>query len=141
MTLKIAKPDPRTLELTPEGTIDRADYARFEPEVDAACARGEKVRLLLDVSRLGGWTLGALWEDVKFDLRHFDDVDRVAVVGDPPPAHWLAALARPFTTAEVAYFEGEDIDAARTWLRHQTPDRKAPPRNDRQNRGENHADQ
>ena len=29
-----------------------------------------------------GWDAGALWEDIKFDLKHFSDIERVAMVGE-----------------------------------------------------------
>jgi len=116
MTMKVEKSNGATLEVTVEGRLRRADYETFVPEVEAMLEAKDKVNLLIDVTRLDGWTASALWEDVKFDLKHFDDVAKVAVVGEPPSSHWLAALARPFTTAEVRHFRLDDIDAARAWL-------------------------
>ena len=31
---------------------------------------------------LHGWDAGALWEDIKFDIKHFADIERLAMVGE-----------------------------------------------------------
>jgi hypothetical protein len=40
------------------------------------------MRVLFDMSASHGWEAGALWEDIKFDIKHFADIDRLAMVGD-----------------------------------------------------------
>ena len=34
-----------------------------------------------------GWDAGAAWEDLKFDLKHFGDIERLAMVGDKKWQH------------------------------------------------------
>jgi hypothetical protein len=29
-----------------------------------------------------GWTLSAVWADLKFDITHYSDIERLAVVGE-----------------------------------------------------------
>ena len=42
----------------------------------------ENFRVLFDMTDFEGWESGAMWEEIKFDLRHFADIERLAVVGD-----------------------------------------------------------
>ena len=63
-----------------------------------------------------GWTAGGLWEDLKFDLRHFRDIERLAMVGDKQWEQGVSVFCRPFTTAKVRYFDEAAIQEARTWL-------------------------
>ena len=63
-----------------------------------------------------GWTAGALWEDIKFDVRHFRDIERLALVGEKKWEKGMAVFCKPFTTAKVRYFERAKADEARAWL-------------------------
>jgi hypothetical protein len=63
-----------------------------------------------------GWEGGALWEDIKFDLKHFADIERLAMVGDKKWQHGMATFCKPFTTAAIRYFDHADAAGARAWL-------------------------
>jgi hypothetical protein len=66
-----------------------------------------------------GWTAGALWEDIKFDARHFKDIERVALVGETKWQQGMAVFCKPFTAARIRYFDHAAIDQARAWLTSQ----------------------
>lgn len=57
-----------------------------------------------------------MWEDIKFDMKHFNDIERLAMVGDQKWQHQVATLFKPFTKAESRYFDEADADKAREWL-------------------------
>jgi len=63
-----------------------------------------------------GWTAGALWEDPKFTMRHFSDIDRLAVIGDKKWQEGMATFCTPFTKATIQYVDHADAADARTWL-------------------------
>jgi len=63
-----------------------------------------------------GMDAGAFWSDFKFSLRHLKDFSRCAIVSDTKWFSPLSALAEPFIDCEVAYFQPEDLEAARNWL-------------------------
>jgi hypothetical protein len=44
-----------------------------------------------------GWDARALWEDIKWDAKHFNQIERVAMVGDKKWQEWMAAFCKPFT--------------------------------------------
>ena len=63
-----------------------------------------------------GWDVSGLWEDIKFDLKHFKDIDRLAIVGDSVWEHGMAILCRPFSTAEIQYFDRSQTAEALNWI-------------------------
>ena len=63
-----------------------------------------------------GWTAGALWEDIKFDAKHFGDFERLAMVGDKQWEKGMATFCKPFTSARIKYFDKAQIEEAREWL-------------------------
>lgn len=98
------------------GRLTREDYERFEPEVECLIGEEGMLRILVEMHDFHGWTAGGLWEEIKFDARHFSDVDRLALVGETRWQELLADLCRPFTTANVRFFGADEASAARAWL-------------------------
>jgi hypothetical protein len=111
-----AEPATNLLEITISGKLDRDDYKHFVPEVERAIKERGKLRLLCHMKDFHGWTAGALWEDLKFDLRHFADFERVAFVGDKKWEQGMAAFCKPFTNATIRYFDESEEGKAREWV-------------------------
>jgi len=98
------------------GRLSRDDYKHFVPELERRISISGKINILLRMEDFHGWKAGALWEDIKFDLKHFADIRRLAMVGDKRWERWMAAFCRPFTTARIKYFDHSQIDQARSWV-------------------------
>jgi hypothetical protein len=105
------------VEVHAAGKLDRSDYETLVPEIEQLIREEGKLRVVFVMEDFHGWTAGGLWEDVKFDVRHFNDVDRLAIVGDQKWHERMASLCRLFTTAEVKYFDRTQIEDARQWAR------------------------
>jgi hypothetical protein len=97
--------------------LEKDDYTRFVPMVESQMKNGSPVRLLIELHDFKGWTAGALWEDTKFAASHFNDIERMAVVGDARWQKGVTTFFKPFTSAEVRYFDLNAIDKARQWVR------------------------
>ena len=63
-----------------------------------------------------GRTAGGVWEDIKFDLKHFNQMERFAIVGESKWERGMAVFCRLFTTASVKYFDASKLDEARQWI-------------------------
>jgi hypothetical protein len=98
------------------GKLSKEDYETFVPEVESLIKSQGKIRILLQMHDFHGWTVGALWEDIKFDMKHFKDIERLAMVGDRKWEAGMAAFCKPFTTATVRYFDESEMEAARSWI-------------------------
>lgn len=104
------------MEVSISGKLTREDYEDFVATFERVLATQDKVRLLLLLDDFDGWTAGAVWENIKFDVKHFNDVDRIAMVGESKWEHAIAFFHKPFTRAKVRYFDRADEQAARTWI-------------------------
>jgi len=111
----------KVLELRVQGKLEREDYATFVPEIERLIERHGKLRILFVMEDFHGWTAGALWEDIKFDARHFNHIERLAIVGEEKWQKGMAAFCKPFTTATVRYFDRADADVARAWIEAEAP--------------------
>ncbi|MCB1676298.1 MAG: STAS/SEC14 domain-containing protein [Halioglobus sp.] len=119
MTLSVDTLAPAVLELRVSGKLEKEAYRRWVPVLEAQINTHGKVNLLVYLEDFAGWSAAALWEDLKFDIRHYSDISRLALVGDDPDKSWLATLARPFTAAEVEWFAAGRLEAARAWVKSQ----------------------
>jgi hypothetical protein len=115
MTLEIRE-EGRLLDVQVSGKLTRQDYERFVPRVETLIEEHGKLRILFEMQDFHGWELSALWEDVKFDLEHFRDIERLAMVGETRWQKGMAAFCKPFTTAKIRYFEPIAKPAAVAWL-------------------------
>lgn len=108
--------DDRYLEVVLKGKLNERDYKQLGPQIEDLIRTHGKLRLLVELRDFEGWTFGGLWEDIKFDSRHFSDVDRLAIVGQKRWHEAMTAFCKPFTTASIRYFEVFEIDDARRWV-------------------------
>ena len=92
------------------GKLVKADYELFVPEFDRLVAQHGKLRVLFDMTGLLGWDAGALWADTKFAIKHFADIERIAMVGEKKWQHGMATFCKPFTKAKVEYFDHIDAE-------------------------------
>jgi hypothetical protein len=109
--------DAPILEVRVRGKLTAEDYQQFVPEVERLIEQEGKLRILFEMRDFHGWEAGALWEDVKFDLKHFNDIERLALIGEKRWQKGMSVFCRPFTTAEVSYYPLDDLERARQWLR------------------------
>lgn len=106
-----------TIEARITGKLTAEDYESFVPEIETAIKMHGKVRILLELIDFHGWSAGALWEDTKFAAKHFNDIERLAIVGDRQWEKGMAVFCKPFTTAKVRYFDITEIGKAQKWIR------------------------
>jgi hypothetical protein len=110
----------RVLEVRVVGKLTKEAYETFVPAVDAQIKQYGKLRILFVMQDFHGWTAGALWEDLKFDVTHWKDIERLAVVGDKKWEKGMAAFCKPFTKAEIRYFDLAQLEQAREWLQSES---------------------
>ena len=105
------------LEIQASGTLSHADYERFVPAFERLVGQHGKIRVLFEMTDFHGWEAGALWDDIKFDLKHFADIERLAIVGEKAWEKGMSVFCRPFTAASIRYFDRAAVEEARGWLR------------------------
>ncbi|MBF0245647.1 MAG: STAS/SEC14 domain-containing protein [Planctomycetes bacterium] len=99
------------------GKLTKEDYTDLVPVFERRVQQQHgKLCLLLDMHDFHGWDVSAAWEDLKLGISHFNDVERLAMVGENRWQEAMAIFAKPFTMAKVRYFEHAELEAARQWL-------------------------
>ena len=101
------------------GKLTKADYEHLVPEVERLIQKHGKIRILFDMHDFHGWDGAALWEDTKFAFRHFHDIERLAAVGEKRWQKGMTIFCKPFTGAEIRYFDHNQAREARDWVQEQ----------------------
>ena len=109
-------PAKKLITIRVSGRLSDSDYNAAIPEIEEAIDQvGGKLNAVVELDDLRGWDLSALWKDIKFDVRHYDDFRRIAVVGQSDAEKIGAKASGAFTSAEVEFFQHDAVDDAEAW--------------------------
>ena len=101
--------------------LTHEDYEHFVPKCEEMFKQHGKIRVLFEMMDFHGWETAALWDDIKFDVKHFSDVERIAMVGEKKWEKGMTVFFGPFTKAKVRYFDRAKVGEARAWIEGDIP--------------------
>lgn len=106
----------KILEVQTRGKLTHEDYQRFASTFEAMFKLHGKLNVLFEMVDFHGWDASAMWDELKFDLKHFSDIQRLALVGDKKWEKGMSVFCRPFTAAKIRYFDATELGQARAWV-------------------------
>lgn len=106
----------RVVELTVRGRITHADFEELVPKLEAELERGP-LSLVEVIESFEGFDARTIWDGMRFDLAHWSEFRRVAVVTDLTWFSPFTKLTDALTHLQVKEFPLKDIEAARDWAR------------------------
>ena len=117
MPVEVIEPaEGNVVTIKATGKLAREDYAVFVPIIEARIEDLGPVRLLFVMQDFHGWHLGAMWDDLKFGVHHFRDIQRIAMVGETKWQEHMITFCKPFVKAEIRYFDAHELETAQTWV-------------------------
>lgn len=114
--LTIEKRSDGILHIVADGQLTTEEYVEFVPRFEALADRRRPVLIELGPG-FTGWTLGALWRDLKFDVEHRKQFGAIAIVGDKRWEEWGTEMSAPFFPGEMRFFEVAERFKAEQWLK------------------------
>ncbi|MCK0154579.1 STAS/SEC14 domain-containing protein [Alcanivorax sp. S6407] len=109
--------DSRVVGVRISGKITRPEFDSMVEKLEAVLQEHGKVRVYVELERFGGVAMDTLLEDLKFGIRHWNDVERKVVVSDADWVHRLARLSsRLFSHIQVKVFERDQEQEAKSWI-------------------------
>jgi hypothetical protein len=99
------------------GKLLHRDYQQFVPMLEKRMEEHGSVHCFIEMTDFHGIELRALWDEIKFDIRHARHIERCAVVGDRAWESWMTKLSRLiFSRAEIRFFGIAERDNAWEWI-------------------------
>jgi hypothetical protein len=117
MAARLTPAGGNVYRLEVSGRLRGADLFGVERLAAAEIGRAGAIRLLVVLNDFEGWDARDEWRDIGFYVRHGDDIERIAIVGDP---RWrgeaLMFVAAGLRRAPVRFFDPRDRPRAEDWL-------------------------
>jgi hypothetical protein len=99
------------------GKLLHRDYQQLIPIVEKRIEEHGAIRCLIEMTEFHGIEPRALWDEIKFDVRHARQIERCAVIGDRPWEAWMTKFSRLiFSRADIQFFEPADREKAWKWI-------------------------
>ena len=108
---------PPVMEVVASGKLETGDYQRIVPYVESLIEQRGSLRILFRAEDFEGWDAGVTWEGVRYDTDRFDNVARLAIVGDKAWHPRMVEFVKPFTNASVRFFSCDQLEEAERWVR------------------------
>ena len=105
-------------ELELSGEVSASDYEKITPKIEKRFAdKGPQKFIFL--MKNPKFTLGAVLADIKFDLLHFKNIGKTAVVGRSGVVKGITKFVNILYPVKVKHFKRRDAGLA--WLRKVSP--------------------
>ncbi len=98
------------------GRLTDDDYKELTPRLDRAIAEHGRLRMFIDMEEFRGIDLQAVWDDFAFGIKHWNDFERVAIIGDKRWQELLVKTFDPIIKGDFRYFDVVDRGRARAWI-------------------------
>lgn len=92
------------------------DYDKLIPELERLLDEHPKINWYFEMRDYNGWKPSAFCRDIRFDIAHANDFEKIAMVGDEAWEKWITEIMKPFTEATVRYYDLVDKEEARDWI-------------------------
>ena len=117
MSATIQKEAGRTWQFRVSGILKKAELDSAHAQARQEIVAGGKINVLLVLEDFQGWEKGADWGDMTFISDYGDEIEKIAIVGDP---RWktdaLMFAGAGFRRTEVKFFVPGESARARAWL-------------------------
>lgn len=99
------------------GKLTDADYETLIPQLETIITAHGKLRLFADLSAFEGWEWRAAYDDIAFGVKHWNDIECLALVGEARWEKLAATIMDKISAADVRYFPTTGRDDALNWAR------------------------
>ena len=107
----------KVIAMKVDGKLVHADYQKVIPMFEEFIAEHGSFRCYCEIENFEGITPHAMWDELKFDLKHCKDIERCAIVGDKRSHEWMAKISGIiFRKAAIKYFKTSEKDQAWQWI-------------------------
>lgn len=114
--MRIKERDKDALTLEVSGTLTKDDYREVVPQLEKIVESSGKIRALVELNEFEGWQPSAIVDELRFDIRHRNDIERIAILGEGKGQELLAKIASPLFSGDIRFFNKAEIVEAKSWL-------------------------
>ena len=114
---KLNESDGKIVGYKATGKLSDEDYKSLVPKLNQLIKEKKSIRMLLQLEDFQGWEMAAAWDDFKLGMKHRNDIERLAIVGDRQWEKLMADVVKPFMGGQVKFYDMQELPEAWEWLR------------------------
>lgn len=96
--------------------LEDDDYEKITPLLQEKVRQFGMIRWYFEMRNFEGWSLSAMWKDIKLDFKNRQNFEKIAMVGAKKWEEKLTDLMKPFTGADIRFFDISQSDEAKKWI-------------------------
>lgn len=117
MPLQASQEKPGLWVWRVSGALKKQELATAQAELVKSLTPAGKAKSFIILENFAGWQRGEDWGDVSFYFEHSDQVEKIAIVGDPKwEGEALMFVGAGLRRAPVKYFPTGHEQEARLWI-------------------------
>ncbi len=115
MIREIKSPNPDTLVYELDDYITQYEIDIIDIGIGNVLKNFDKVNLMIYID-IKGENLGALIEMIEVELKHWNDIYKIAFIGDSKKGGALIKIENYFTKFKERYFQIDELSKAWDWI-------------------------
>jgi len=96
--------------------LDADDMDKLLPVLKSAIEKFGQISWYYEMEGLQGWTPKGFWKDISFVAPNTNNFKKIAMVGEEKWEKRMTDLMKPFTAAEVRFYESSQKEEAKKWI-------------------------
>lgn len=97
--------------------INQDDFKALIPEMTKKISQCNRINFYLEIRDGVYWEAESLWSNMNFNLRHAQDIRKVAFVGDEQLEDKIIDLLKPLANAEIRWYNLSEKKEALKWIK------------------------
>lgn len=110
-------PDSNIVGLHLSDTLTEEDHETLVSHLRGELEAHTTTRALFEIEDVDGWEPEERWETFALDVRHVQDLDKVAIIGDDPWEPLIDKIELLFPMSQIQTYEDADREEGLDWLR------------------------
>lgn len=110
-------PDTNILGFHLSDTLTEDDHDELASELRNTLEEHTTARVVFEIDDVEGWEPEETWDDLALDIRHVQDLDKVAVIGDDVWEPLMEKIELLFPTSQIQTYDADDREEALEWIR------------------------
>jgi len=99
------------------GKLVHQDYQQFVPKLEAILQQYGSMRCYCEMTNFEGITWQAMMDEISFDVKHCNQIERCAMVSDSAWSQWMTDFTKMiFHNAQVECFTSDQTEEAWNWV-------------------------
>ena len=108
--------ETKVLKVAYEGKVNAEDYEEsLIPAIKKELAKDNSIRLVIDLSKLDKFTLGAMFQDSKLGFDYMKKFEKVSIISEPGIIYDMKPVFEKLMPSKVKFFKPAESQDALKW--------------------------